>query len=262
MRLPPAIHASALELSAAPKPLLIASDLDGTLAPIVNDPKDACVPRRTLAILKSLQPHAEVAIVTGRDLASTSSLVPLEGVSIIASHGLEASFEPGLLPPFDKAEVTEELRAVADIVKARIGEDGLRVEHKTLSLAFHFRNCPDQEGPLLAILADLPAKLRLQRGRMVAEVLPKHAGKDVALEMLVAHHNPRSILVLGDDRTDIAMFKAAHDMRTTGFHVLVGGVNADGEAPTAIVELADVTLASPAEVQALLAKTATLLDRE
>ncbi|MEX1104553.1 MAG: trehalose-phosphatase, partial [Dehalococcoidia bacterium] len=63
-------------LAAARGPLLVASDLDGTLAPIVRHASEARVPPATLAVLDRLSTTARVAIITGRDLNTARRMVP------------------------------------------------------------------------------------------------------------------------------------------------------------------------------------------
>jgi trehalose 6-phosphate phosphatase len=117
------------------------------------------------------------------------------------------------------------------------------VERKAISTAFHYRDAPELEGRLRDALADMPPGLRLRDGRRVLEVLPDaDGGKDRALLALVNHFKPRSLIVMGDDRTDAAMFRAARGQRDAGLTVLVAGVSGGEETPAEIVELSDVML--------------------
>jgi trehalose 6-phosphate phosphatase len=77
-------------LAAARGPLLIATDLDGTLAPIVAHASEARVPPGAQAVMERLSTKAKVAVITGRDLNTARRMVPVEGVAIVGSHGLEA----------------------------------------------------------------------------------------------------------------------------------------------------------------------------
>ena len=226
------------EFARGPAPLLVASDLDGTLAPIVPRPEDARVPPATLAALERLASVARVAIVTGRDLATARALAPVPGVEFAASHGHEASFAADAPPAPDPA-----LDALTEAVEARFAGTALRVERKARSVAFHYRADPSLAGPLREALAELPAGLRLQPGRFVLEALPAGGGKGAALAALAERHRPRSVLALGDDLTDVAMFEAARALRAGGAHTLAVAVAGGAETPPEVVAAAGVVVA-------------------
>ncbi len=97
---------------------------------------------------------------------------------------------------------------------------------------------------------------------MVLEVLPDaRGGKDQALRALVHHFRAHSLLVMGDDLTDVAMFREALEMRANGETVVLAGVSGGDETPMEIAELADVLLPSTVAVRALLDAVATALER-
>jgi trehalose-phosphatase len=235
-------------LAAARGPLLIASDLDGTLAPIVQHAADARVPASTLSVLDRLSGAARVAVITGRDLNTARRMVPVPKVVVVGSHGLEPSFENALLPDVDRAALSGALEQVEAKVISAVPSAFLHIERKAISTAFHFRSSPELEAPLRAALASLPAGLRLREGRMVLEVLPDaRGGKDLALAALVARFRAKALFVMGDDATDVAMFKAALQLGGDGVHVLLAGVSGGRETPPDIAELSDVLLRSTDE---------------
>jgi trehalose 6-phosphate phosphatase len=247
-------------LAAARGPLLIATDLDGTLAPIVTQASDARVPAQTLAVLDRLATVARVAVITGRDLNTARRMVPVEGVVVVGSHGLEASIETDLLPGVDRIALGSALERVEQRVISAVPSAFLQVERKAISTAFHYRKTPDLEGPLRAALGDLPPGLRLREGRMVLEVLPDaRGGKDRALEALARQLRVHSLLVMGDDDTDAAMFQAALRLAPGGVHVLIAGVSSGDETPREIADLADVLLRSTDEVREALETVARAL---
>ncbi|MCY3602344.1 MAG: trehalose-phosphatase [Chloroflexi bacterium] len=224
------------ELADGPAPVLVASDLDGTLAPIVQRPEDARVPPATLTALERLATVAHVAIVTGRDLATARGLAPVPGVEFVASHGHEASFATSTLPATGLSELIEEVRG--DIETSFAGT-ALWVERKARSVAFHYRADPSLAAPLREALRELPEGLRIQPGRLVLELLPAGGGKDTALAALTERFNPGSILVLGDDLTDVAMFEAARDF---GGRVLVLAIEGGTETPLEVVTAANAVV--------------------
>jgi len=236
------------KLAAARGPLLVATDLDGTLSPIVRQAAAARVPAQTLIVLERLATMARVAVITGRDLNTARRMVPCDGVVVVGSHGLEASLEHPLLPDVDRIGLDAALEQVEQRVISAVPGAYLHVERKAISTAFHFRQRPELEEPLRKALSDLPPGLRLREGRMVLEVLPNaRGGKDLALRALCSHFRAKSLLVMGDDLTDVGMFKAAVALRDDGLYVLLAGVSGDGETPKEIQDLSDVFLNSTTE---------------
>jgi trehalose 6-phosphate phosphatase len=235
-------------LANARRPLLIASDLDGTLAPIVEHSAEARVPASTLAVLERLSGPAKVAVITGRDLNTARRMVPVAGVVVVGSHGLEASFENTLLPGVDRVALSGALENIEQRVISAVPSSFLHIERKAISTAFHYRTAPELELPLRRVLSGLPEGLRLREGRMVLEVIPDaRGGKDLALAALAQQFQAKSLYVMGDDATDVAMFRAAIALGKAGTHVLLAGVSGGSETPAEIAELSDVLLRSTDE---------------
>jgi trehalose 6-phosphate phosphatase len=121
-----------LPLLATTPCLLVATDFDGTLAPIVDDPQNAWpLPRnrRALATL-ARQPHTRAAVVSGRSLADLEArLQPAEdGLLLVGSHGSE--FEPALTGRLSPGErrLVGGIRTMVEASAA--GLAGVGVEHK------------------------------------------------------------------------------------------------------------------------------------
>ena len=113
----PADLTRALDAAATTPRLLVASDFDGTLAPIVNDPADArpCPSRPTPSSRLPQLPSTTVALVSGRALAVLRELsgMPVE-VHLVGSHGAE--FDTGFAHGIDEnllAQIIAELDAIA-----------------------------------------------------------------------------------------------------------------------------------------------------
>jgi len=233
--------------------LLIATDLDGTLAPIVQQATEARVPHTTLAVLDRLAEAASVAVITGRDLNTARRMIPCQGVTVVGSHGLEASFDHPLLPPVDRVALAAALEHVEQNVISAVPSSFLHIERKAISTAFHFRTSPELEHSLREALANLPEGLRLREGRMVLEVLPSSEnGKGSALAAVARHFHAKSMLVMGDDATDAAMFRAARTFEREGVTTLLLGISGGTETPREIRELADTVLNSTNEAREAL----------
>ncbi|MEX2081690.1 MAG: trehalose-phosphatase, partial [Dehalococcoidia bacterium] len=202
----------------------------------------------SLGVLDRLATVAKVAIVTGRDLNTARRMMPCAGVVVIGSHGLEASVDGVITAPVDRPRLAAALEAAEQQVISAVPSAFLHVERKAISTAFHFRKAPELELELRKALSRLPKGLRLREGRMVLEVVPDaEGGKGMALEGLVKHLRAKSLLVMGDDATDVAMFVAARGMRERGLSALVAGISSGPETPAEIEAQADVMLASTDE---------------
>ncbi|MDP9188663.1 MAG: hypothetical protein M3O25_05370, partial [Actinomycetota bacterium] len=77
-------------LRADPQGSAILTDVDGTIAPIVERPEDAGVPEETRALLRRLaQRYALVACVSGRRAAEARQIVGLDEIAYSGNHGYE-----------------------------------------------------------------------------------------------------------------------------------------------------------------------------
>lgn len=187
--------------------LLVATDYDGTLAPIVADPEQARPHREALVALEALarSPQTAVAILSGRaldDLARLSN--EPAGVRLIGSHGSE--FDPGFASRLDPK--LRELRDVllAELVELAARAEGLSLEEKPAGAAFHYRNATAAaaEPIVAAVLAGPAARpgVHLRRGKCVVELSVVTTHKGHALEALRSQVGASATLFLGDDVTD------------------------------------------------------------
>jgi len=72
------------------KPAAILLDIDGTLAPIVEQPSHAVVPERTRQLLIALaRRYAAVACVSGRRASEARAMVAIGTIPYLGSHGAE-----------------------------------------------------------------------------------------------------------------------------------------------------------------------------
>jgi trehalose 6-phosphate phosphatase len=278
-------------LVAAPGPLLVVSDFDGTLAPISWDPGAdtsggaQIVPaaRRALRALAglghTLDGRVRVAVLSGRSAADVAARVRVGGVVYLGNHGLEKGqlvrrgradrVSVAILPGF--AGHSERAVAVARSVAERLGRPAwLFLEEKGPSVAFHWRGAPDEDAAGRAVDAAVAAAIasgqargfeRLE-GRRIIEIRPSNAGaKGEAIRRLLDAENPGAVLVLGDDRSDAEAFAAAAEARATGRVVasLAVAVHGAHETPAEILAAADLMLASPREAARLLSVLATEL---
>lgn len=199
--------ASALETVARAPVLLVASDYDGTLAPIVADPEQARPVRESLVAMRALASMARThaALISGRSLAQLARLTgDPRDVHLVGSHGSE--FEPDFASTLSpeaaalRRQIGQELERIAQL------GPGLLVEHKPGSVALHFRQAePELAARALAAVEAGPAALPgvlVKHGKMVVELGVVPANKGTALETIRHRVGATAALFIGDDVTD------------------------------------------------------------
>jgi trehalose-phosphatase len=226
-------------LAADPRAAALFLDVDGVLAPIVDDPESARVPEPTRAELRRLAGrYGLVACVTGRPGADAARIVGVSELRYVGEHGLE--LEPGA------ARFADEIRRVVD-------ESGWPdVERKPYSAALHYRTAPHPEEArrrLEAVAATARRRgLTARFGRLVLELLPPVvASKGTAVRRLLEESGLARALYAGDDTTDLDAFAALE-----GLDLAVRVAVASPESPPELVRRADVVVGSPAELARLL----------
>jgi len=244
---------------ADPGHALIASDFDGTLAPIVADPAAAAAAPGAAAALARLAAVAgTVAIITGRparEAVALGGLADVAGLIVLGHYGGER-WEAGKLTagaaPDGVALVRQSLPGV---LAAAGAPEGTKIEDKGTALAVHTRQAADPEGalarlrePLAALAAD--AGLSLEPGRLVLELRPPGTDKGTALRALAAERAARAVLFCGDDLGDLAAFAAVRALRAGG----VPGCTVCSRSPESprVTEDADLVVDGPSGVVDLL----------
>jgi trehalose 6-phosphate phosphatase len=236
----------ALATLAARRPLLVASDYDGVLARLRDEPSEAVPEPGVAEVLDRLVdvPGVTVALVSGRgvdDLRATSGLRgPFRWVG---SHGAEVD---GPVPPEVAARRD---RLATELAAAVEGTPGARLEVKPASVAVHVRQVPDRAAAaalLEQVGAGADPSLTKKPGKDVLELALTDADKGAALRRLATEVDAAGTLYLGDDVTDEDAFRALGDDDVT---VKVG------DGPTA----ARHRVADPDGALAVLRRLADLL---
>ena len=238
------------------------SDFDGTLTPIFDDPRDTTLSPAIRDILSDLSKKLEiVAVVSGRDAKFLRETIRLNSLIYVGNHGLEV-WKAGAERPERGARIPEGI--LEDVQKGveDIGDSGLYVENKGLSVAVHYRNAADPASARSALsrtlkrLAD-PHALDIREGKMVLEIGPgAGVNKGVAVERLAREFGLTGAIALGDDLTDCDAFDALHGlMRERGLRGAALAV-VDAETPEAVLRKADYRLSGMAEVEEFLRRMA------
>jgi trehalose 6-phosphate phosphatase len=220
-------------------------DYDGTLVPIAPTPAEARADDEVRALLAALAERLSGAlgVVSGRPVADIDGFLAPLRLTVAGLHGLELRRRDGGLVELAAAgEDLAPVRAAFAAFAAR--SPGTLVEDKRLSLALHYRQAPACEPEAVALATRLEGAsggaLRLQRGKMVVELLPAGRDKGRAIEDLLAlpEFAGRVPVFVGDDVTDEAGFRAVN--RLGGTSVRVGAAEGGTEAGQRLAGIADL----------------------
>jgi len=198
---------------------LFAFDLDGTLAPIVEDYTAVRVTSPIRATLTRLVNLAKVAVITGRSRKDAEKILGFEPHLLIGNHGAEWPFDLSWQNSY-LAETclkwSEGLHVMLDDVQ------GVEIEFKGASLSLHYRKAVNQEYALAQIdtaIGKLCPMPRTIAGKLVVNVLPMEvATKGVALVAAMKELKLHRAIFIGDDVTDEEVFQLKN-IDVFGIHV-------------------------------------------
>ena len=232
-----------LDLTAMPPgEVLIVTDYDGTISPIVADPRQAQPVPEVLEHLSDLVTlTAGVAVLSGRTEKSLRGFLPVPGVILIGENGVEA------LTPDESARLRE-FRARARAAVARW--PGVVIEGKPASLSVHFRSQPEVAADLEVALAELIAGsgLMMVANRMVFDIQSRRGSKVRTICRLMREMRPAAVLYAGDSRDDAHVHRCLRTAHTAGLCI---GIRST-EMPDGLFKNADLILDGPEEMATLL----------
>lgn len=205
---------AAVEAFAGRPTLLVATDFDGALAPLVVNPSESRPVEGGMERLTELAalPGVTVALVSGRALADLAELAsaPPQMV-LVGSHGAEDSRHP------EGLALTEEQQGVLAALDEQLGSlveehPGAWVEHKPSGRVVHTRRMDPVAGPAAldaaAALGSRHTALVATPGKEVVELAVAHVGKGAALVGLAEELGVDAVFYAGDDVTDEHGFAA------------------------------------------------------
>jgi trehalose 6-phosphate phosphatase len=235
-------------------------DYDGTLADFAPTPDHIAPDLQVTRLLERLaqDPRRRVAVISGRKLADVRALVPVAGLFLAGTYGLELQTPSGDLTA--RADY-QAIRPVVERVRAMwqpliAGLAGFFLEDKGWALALHARFASEAEAVQVMGQAQraakdlLPAGLfRMLPGRRFLEVAPvvAHKGETIAFLLREFPWPEARCVYIGDDDKDEEAFDAIH--ACGGATVWVSGAFPESHPATA-----DYLLASPQAVRAWLAQ--------
>jgi trehalose 6-phosphate phosphatase len=246
------------EISEAFEPLLrepdqagVFSDFDGTLAPIVENPRDAVPLEDAVRALGAVaRRFARVGVISGRP--ASFLLRHLEGVPVRmwGLYGLERVVEDSegesmIEPSAEADEWRAAIREAASQLEEEVGKR-LAVERKGLSVALHFRRAPELEDLARESVESIAESrgLVVHPGRMSFELRPPVTGdKGTVLEE--AASGLRAACFFGDDSGDVDAFDALDRLaQNEGMATVKVAVQSE-EMPDELLERADLVVDGP-----------------
>ena len=198
-------------------PLLIALDIDGTIAPIAATPHAAVVPHGTREVIEVLttRDSVHVAFVTGRGAEDGRLLSNVPNAWVIGNHGIEVIDPTGHVHVDARAAAyaSAVAHAGATLASRLAGVSGVIVEDKRWTLSIHYRQVARDAVPLVAtVVRDVAVAtgLRVTQGKELLELRsPVEINKGTAVTTLAStigitsKRAPRgAVLYAGDDYTD------------------------------------------------------------
>ncbi|MEA3328717.1 MAG: trehalose-phosphatase [Candidatus Omnitrophota bacterium] len=218
---------------ASTKKVILLTDYDGTLTPIVKHPGEAALSRNTKNLLRSISKKRRVklGVLSGRSISDIKKLVGLKNIIYSGNHGFEIETKRKLFLHPHAKKARPALKQIYHSLSRRFsGDRQVIIEDKRATVALHYRLAkgPKKVRQLKKIFRDITRpyvkdkKVRLKYGKKVLEAWPfSRVDKGWALKWIMNKLAVRKTLMiyLGDDRTDEDAFKA---MGRRGISVFVG----------------------------------------
>ncbi|WP_258724273.1 trehalose-phosphatase [Cellulomonas sp. NS3] len=204
------------------RPLLVALDFDGVLAPLQDDPSASRILPRGVTALAALgglpdDARVRIALVSGRAMADLHALAQVPpGTFLVGSHGAERARVTTFGLDRDVVQLSDEQADRLAALGARTasvarGRDGVWVETKPTAVVVHTRLAERDvaaaaEREALEIGAELGSGVL--HGKDVVEISVLHASKGEAITALRTELGAAVVVYAGDDVTDEHAFAA------------------------------------------------------
>ena len=187
---------------------LLAFDLDGTLATIVDDFSAAKITEPVRSTLQRLVKLVKITLITGRSRKDALAILGFEPHLVIGNHGAEW---PGDSDTRNYHLVQCCTAWSEQLYEQLNGIQGVEIEFKGQSLTIHYRKAIDQDNALSLIdaavgkLAPRPKRIG---GKYVVNLLPMESlSKGEALVAAMDRFGLKRAIYFGDDVTDEEVFK-------------------------------------------------------
>ncbi|MBN1265139.1 MAG: trehalose-phosphatase [Anaerolineales bacterium] len=231
-------------------------DYDGTLAEFAPTPDDIFPDPEIIRLLEDLTaiPRIEPAIISGRKLPYLQRLLPVKGLLLAGTYGIEIQTRDGeILHRADSALIQPPLQNLKSRWQQLIQQtNGIYLEDKGWSLALHAKDAEAAEAERILLMAESMAQkldsalFRILGGHRFLEIAPQAANKGFTIQALLAEtlDQADTAVYLGDDDKDEEAFAVLQELG--GYAVKVAPPN----TPTR----AQFRLDSPAAARAWLHK--------
>lgn len=243
-------------LCSGENPIRLFLDYDGTLAPFAPAPDVILPDMEVIALLDRLVSHPKLlpAILSGRSLEHLHRLLPMRGLLLAGTYGLEIELPDGTR---HNGVQYEAVRPVIEQLKTQWqnlieNRHGFFLEDKGWALALHARFADPDEG--LVVLNTAHAEIsalnpgpdfNVERHEQFLELMPVEAQKVHSVGIILNRFSPPGSIpvYIGDDQNDETAFTAV--LAAGGVCVRVGRNGIDTRA--------QLRLEGPKQVRSLLA---------
>lgn len=216
-------------------------DYDGTLDEFAPTPDTILPNQEVISILQGLVNTKGIlpAVISGRRLSHIQKLLPVKGLLISGTYGLEMHLPDGTLHyGIQLSEIREFLELLLPRWRECIsGIEGMVLEDKGYALALHGRLAQAIKAEDALKLAHTSAlemvtgqTFRLIVGEKFLEIAPENARKSIAVQTVLEDYTPAGagIIYIGDDDKDEEAFQVIHSWG--GIAVRVGGSDVNTSA--------------------------------
>ncbi len=237
-------------------------DFDGSLSAIVDDPGAAvALPEARMALARLVAPMGLVAVVSGRPVDVLARALDVDGVVLVGQYGLERMEDGQTVTDARAVPYLDAVAAAADAAERVL--PGLLVERKAgIAVTVHWRTEPEREDEAVAQVDALARRhgLEVYPTKMARELRPPiPVDKGTAVESLLVPDLEVACFA-GDDRGDLPAFDALERARGLRAAVRIGVRSP--EAPTEVLDRADLVVDGPTGLAALLGELADALSSE
>jgi trehalose 6-phosphate phosphatase len=227
MALRPSSIASALPGPGDLESTALLLDIDGTILDVAITPGSVVVSDALRSSLKEL--HAKcggaLALVSGRLIHDIDTLFAPLRLPAIGGHGAEMRLSAETLILARHADaISGALRNMVETAAA--ADPRVIVEDKTTSLAVHYRLALQMEETLKTRIAAIVSRIAVQslevlHGKAVIEIKSSHFSKGTAVQELMKNQpfKGRKPIFIGDDTTDLSVFKTLPALGGSGYSV-------------------------------------------
>ena len=213
-------------------------DYDGTLADFSDHPDQVEPLPEVIGLLTALRDNSDIqiAVLSGRRLAHLKRLLPVDGILLAGTYGLEIQKEDGSQHfRLDYGQVRPALEALKPAWLGLIDDhEEIILEDKGWSLALHARFVNDDLAAEVLKMAQTAAVEQLDAqeflvvpGHKFLEAGPRLANKRDGVSYLLEIDPPKeeSLLYLGDDDKDEAAFRVIQSRGGAAIRVCSNVIN-------------------------------------